>query len=121
MPATAASLGVDPTDLTQNIRGGISYLAELIGQFGDITAGLAAYNWGPGNVQSAIARYASNWFSSIPASVQSYVSGIMADAASSPAGNLFSYVSSTASDITSNPYFIPAIAGAGILALLILL
>lgn len=51
MPATAASLGVDPRDPIQNIRGGVKYLAQQIKDFGDVTTGLAAYNWGPGNVR----------------------------------------------------------------------
>src|SRR5271167_3758082 len=47
MPGTAAGLGVDPTDVTQNINGGVQYLAQLLAQFGgNISAALAAYNWG---------------------------------------------------------------------------
>ena len=51
MPATAAGLGVDPTDQTGNITGGVKYLAQLESQFGgDTTKVLAAYNAGPGAV-----------------------------------------------------------------------
>ncbi len=49
MPNTAAGLGVDPSDPSQNIDGGVRYLARMIGQFG-LPAGLYAYNWGPANV-----------------------------------------------------------------------
>lgn len=52
MPGTAAQLGVDPTDLTQNIDGGVKYLSQLNSQFGgDWRLTLEAYNGGPGNVQ----------------------------------------------------------------------
>jgi len=50
MPATAASLGVDPHDSTQNIEGGLSYLKSLYDQYGDWSTALIAYNEGPGNL-----------------------------------------------------------------------
>lgn len=79
MPATAASLGVtDPLDPTQNINGGIAYLAQLFQQFGDWATALAAYNWGPTNVMKYGAAAA-------PASTQNYVSSILA--ASGPAAS----------------------------------
>jgi len=52
MPATARDLGVDATDMTQNIRGGALYLRQMLGQFGgDVKLALAAYNAGPGAVR----------------------------------------------------------------------
>ena len=50
MPGTASDLGVNPYNETENIEGGISYLAQLYRQFGDWTKALAAYNGGPGNM-----------------------------------------------------------------------
>lgn len=78
MPATAASLGVsNPYDPTQNINAGVRYLASLISQYGgDTTKALAAYNWGPGNLNNAIAAYGGNWLSAAPSETQNYVAAI---------------------------------------------
>lgn len=51
MPATAASLGVDPRDPDQNIMGGARYLRAQLDRFdGRIDLALAAYNAGAGRV-----------------------------------------------------------------------
>ncbi len=48
MPATAASLGVDPWQPLQNLQGGIAYLASLLRTYeGDVRLALVAYNAGP--------------------------------------------------------------------------
>lgn len=50
MPATAKALGVvDAFDAGANIDAGVKYLAQLLSRYGE-RAGVAAYNWGPGNV-----------------------------------------------------------------------
>ena len=51
MPQTAAILGVDPNDPTQNLEGGARYLAEQYRKFGTWPLALAAYNAGPGAVE----------------------------------------------------------------------
>ena len=54
MPATAAALGVDPLDPEQNLRGGTSYLRQMLDAFdGQMELALAAYNAGP----DAVRRY----------------------------------------------------------------
>lgn len=70
MPATAAELGVDPTDPIANINGGAAYLARQIATFGSVPLALAAYNAGPG----AVMRYRG-----IPpyAETRAYVTTIM--------------------------------------------
>ena len=51
MPDTARGLGVDPTDVNQNIEGGAKYLARLLHRYdGDQRLALAAYNAGEGRV-----------------------------------------------------------------------
>jgi len=52
MPGTAKDLGVDPLDVSQNIAGGVKYLAQLSQRYGgDRERTLAAYNAGPGAVE----------------------------------------------------------------------
>lgn len=52
MPATARGLGVsDSFNPEQNIMAGTRFLKDMINRYhGNLDAALAAYNWGPGNV-----------------------------------------------------------------------
>lgn len=68
LPSTAAGLGVNPYDLSQNIAGGIAYISQMLAQFGgNVAMAVAAYNAGPGAVSSG----------RIPASTQSYVANVL--------------------------------------------
>lgn len=51
MPGTAAGLGVDRYDPTQNLKGGARYLRAQLDTFGQVPLALAAYNSGPGRVR----------------------------------------------------------------------
>lgn len=82
-PATAAQLGVDPHDVAQNIRGGVTYLRQMLGQFGNLATALAAYNWGPGAVAKAVAAWGANFLSHAPTETKNYVAKIL--------GNLSQY------------------------------
>lgn len=52
MPGTARALGVsDSFDPEQNVMGGTKFLRDLLDRYnGNVDSALAAYNWGPGNV-----------------------------------------------------------------------
>jgi soluble lytic murein transglycosylase-like protein len=52
MPATARSLGVSNSfDPEQNVMAGTRFLSDMLQRYnGDLDSALAAYNWGPGNV-----------------------------------------------------------------------
>jgi hypothetical protein len=54
MPATAASLNVDPNTVTGNIQGGETYLQQLYDQFGNWDDALMAYNEGPTALQAQL-------------------------------------------------------------------
>src|ERR1700722_10430741 len=60
------------------------YMKELYQQFGDWYLAMAAYNWGPGNVQRAVMRtgYADFWElyrrNALPTATKNYVPGIIA-------------------------------------------
>ena len=73
MPGTAKMLGVeDPYDPVQNLEGGIKYLSQMSDKYdGDLEKTLAAYNAGPGRVDS---------YEGIPpfAETQHYVKTILA-------------------------------------------
>ena len=39
-----------------NVRVGVSYLAELMERYGDVSLALAAYNWGPTRIAQRLRR-----------------------------------------------------------------
>lgn len=73
IPSTAAALGIDPSDLNQNIWGGVAYLAQQLGTFGSTTLALWAYNAGPGAVRAYLATGKP-----VPASTQRYAAAVLA-------------------------------------------
>ncbi len=60
-------------------------LSEYTEQFGgDKTKGVAAYNWGPGNLQKAIAKYGDQWLDHAPEETRNYVANIIGGGQVSP-------------------------------------
>jgi soluble lytic murein transglycosylase-like protein len=101
MPETAAALGVNPIDPTQNIQGGISYLKQLYQQFGSWPMAIAAYNAGPGNISKGI----------IPGSTVNYVSNVLARAG-------FGTVMGASSATPWAKYMLLGMLGVGVMLLL---
>lgn len=67
MPATAASLALDPDQPATNILAGARYLRQMLDRFGNADLALAAYNAGPTAVAKAggapstdVVRYVDN-------------------------------------------------------------
>ncbi|MFX3633715.1 MAG: lytic transglycosylase domain-containing protein [Candidatus Pristimantibacillus sp.] len=81
MPGTASSLGVtNVNDPAQNVNAGTKYISQMISKYGDEQLALAAYNWGPGNMDKAIKKYGKNWSaiaSHAPKETQNYVTKVM--------------------------------------------
>lgn len=90
MPGTAADLGVNPTDLTGNVQGGLTYLSQMFQKFGNWFDALSAYNAGPGNLKagqgyaSSVLAAAGPLDSSSPSGSPS--AGLSPDLSSSSAG-----------------------------------
>lgn len=78
-PATAREMGVtNPFDPAQNIAGGTRYLAQLVSQFnGDIVKAVAAYDWGPTSVKTAVNAFGPNWLATAPTETRNYVQNIL--------------------------------------------
>ena len=78
MPDTAKDLGVDPNDPAQNIQGGVTYLKQQLDRFGgDQRKALAAYNWGPANLQRAIDKWGDQWDQHLPDETENYIKSIL--------------------------------------------
>jgi hypothetical protein len=82
MPNTARGLGVHNSyDPAQNVEGGTKYISQMIKMFdGNVPVALAAYNWGPGNMQRLIKRTGTTDINQLmphlPAETRGYVTNI---------------------------------------------
>ena len=78
MPGTARDMGVsDPFDPYQNIMGGTKYVSQMYKTYGNGSweRALAAYDWGPGNLQK-------NGMSRMPSETRNYISSVLGKAQS---------------------------------------
>ncbi|WP_049207416.1 lytic transglycosylase domain-containing protein [Serratia marcescens] len=73
MPDTARDMGYDPDELKRNpalqVEAAGRYLKQMLDAHGNVTDALAAYNWGPGNVQ----KFMRGEKTPIPAETINYV------------------------------------------------
>lgn len=76
-PYTAGPLGINPWDPVQALRGAANLMGGYYHQYGNYAKALAAYNAGPGGVQSASYSCGMNWLSCMPGQTQDYVYKIM--------------------------------------------
>ena len=85
MPSTAAQYGVKNLDDPEQERGGARrYLNDLLKKYhGSTASALAAYNWGPGNVDKVQKQYGDQWIDHLPSETSNYIKKI-ADAMSTP-------------------------------------
>jgi len=113
MPGTAADLGVDPYNETQNIDGGIRYLQQMISRFG-VELGLVAYNAGPGNVsRGTIPSSSQNYATSVLGQARVYQASITED------GGGGTQLASMVPDLSGIPAWV-WLAGGGLLLLAVL-
>ncbi|GER86688.1 hypothetical protein KDW_08500 [Dictyobacter vulcani] len=78
MPATAHSLGIDPWNPEQALKGAARLMASYNQMYhGNYAAALAAYNAGPGNVATAVDQCGSQWQRCLPAETQNYITVIL--------------------------------------------
>ena len=83
MPVTAKDMGVDdPFNVQQNVRGGTRYYAQMLAKYGgDERKALAAYNWGPGNLDKV-----GGDVSKAPPETQAYVNRVLGGGGAAPSG-----------------------------------
>ena len=79
MPATAASLGVDPWNPDAALKAAAQLMAHYVSMYGgDYAKALAAYNAGTGAVHNAIHECGdARWMHCLPLETQRYIQAIM--------------------------------------------
>lgn len=83
MPETARQYGLkNPFDPVQSAKAADHYLTDLSEEFGgNIEKVIAAYNWGPGNLEKDIERRGADWKSGLPDETSGYLRKVMRDLA----------------------------------------
>lgn len=77
MPDTAKRFGIDPRDPAQSAIGAAAYMRAHLDMFdGDYDKAVAAYNWGEGAVQKAVAKWGDKWLDHAPEETRKYVAFI---------------------------------------------
>jgi soluble lytic murein transglycosylase-like protein len=78
MPSTLKDpgFGVSPAKNTSSDeleRVGKDYFDAMYEKYGDMDKALAAYNFGPGNLDNAITKYGENWKKGLPTETKEYI------------------------------------------------
>ncbi|MCX5614442.1 transglycosylase SLT domain-containing protein [Bombella saccharophila] len=77
IPSTYRWLGgKNPYDLDESWQIGQKYLGQLLAKYHDLSKSLAAYNWGPGNLDKDISAHGDNWRSFLPAETSDYLNKV---------------------------------------------
>ncbi len=78
MPGTAKDYGLDaPNDLAKSAAAAAKYFGDLKRKYGgDVGKAIAAYNWGPGNLDKDIARNGDNWKAGLPDETSKYLAKV---------------------------------------------
>lgn len=81
--STAKQYGVDVKDPNSAIAGQAAMMGDMLKKYGgDYSKALAAYNWGPGNLDGALQRWGNDWQNHLPTETSDYVAKIMAKSGS---------------------------------------
>jgi len=75
MPDTAKQYGVsNPYDLEQSATGAAKMFHDMLQKYnGDLRKALAAFDWGPGNVDKDIAKWGDQWDQHLPTEAANYI------------------------------------------------
>ncbi len=79
VPKWHPDVNVTDLDPRDDILYAAKYLRENFDRFGSWAKSLAAYNWGPGNLQNAINTGGENWLMTAPTETKNYVQNITSD------------------------------------------
>ena len=73
----AGDIGVNPYDPAANVDAGVRYFSHLQTRYGDDTAALMAYNWGPSNLDSYLSTGVGLRGQPIPAETLNYANSVL--------------------------------------------
>ncbi len=76
MPDVYRHRNIDPNDFGQSSDVAANMLSGYMKKYHDPEKALAAYNWGPGNVDADIAAHGVNWKKFLPSQTQGYIPGV---------------------------------------------
>ena len=78
LPSVAARLGINPWDPVASLHAAAQMMADYQRQYdGDYAKALAAYNWGPGNLDHDLSTYGADWLTHVPRETRTYIHDIL--------------------------------------------